>query len=382
MKIALIAQIHHPVTDDFAGGIEVLNYNLANELFRRGHDIILFASGDSKTDAKLFPLCDKALFSQLKIEDPQVMRRAVYLENQGFLKAVDHIRKNGFDIIQHSHTSVLPVYLSKILKIPQVMTIHLTDNTNITLNKDLELLFSKGEVPTVSISEYQASILQDMKFIANIYNGLPIEEVEFMPNPKNYFAWLGRIAPNKGTFEAIEVAERAKVPLRLAGGLNVGKTIEDYFKTLKPHFNKNGIEYLGQANPQQKNNLLSQAKAVFIPIQWEEPFGLVMIEAMACGTPVIAFARGSVPEIVEDGKTGFIVNPSDDDKRGDWIVKKTGIEGMVEAVKLFNQMSDEETIRMRKNCRALVEQNFTIAKMVDGYEAVYKKVIEDSHKKA
>jgi len=380
MKIAIIAQVHNPVSPAFPGGVEVLNYNLSDELKKRGHDVTLFASGDSKTKAKLYPICKQSLFSIKTIEEPQVMRKTIYQENRSYINAIEYIKQNGYDIIHQSHSSFLPVYLASILKIPQILTLHLTANSNITLNQDLKEVPYMNKIPLVSISKYQAKLLKGMNFYANVYNGLPIEDFDFSDSAKGYFAWLGRIAPNKGTLEAIKIARLAKIKLKIAGGLGVGEVIAKYFAKIEKYFNDATIKYLGQVGAAERNLLLKYAKAVILPIQWEEPFGLVTIEAMACGTPVVAFARGSMPELVRDGETGFIVNPSSSDKRGNWVIKKTGIEGMVEAVNKIDEMPKTNYQKMRAACRKHVEQNFTVEKMVDGYEKVYQKVISELKK--
>lgn len=368
MKIAVVSTLHSPILRDFCGGIEVFNYNLTAELSKsfRKHEVVLFASGDSKVKSELYTVYPHSLFNgDIDAGDPQGMRKIIYLENHGYIKALEYIKKNNFDIIHHSHTSFLPIYLGYEANIPQLLTTHMVANTNITLNYDLnELLPKEKGLAIISISKNQAKTLSDLDFFDHIYHGINLEEFEFVEKPQNYFSWLGRIASNKGTEEAIKIAIKADVELKLAGKIGVGKNVVDYFDTIKEKYFKNPlIKYLGPADSKQRNKLFGQSRAFIFPVNCEEPFGLVMIEAMACGTPVVVFDRGAVKEIIKDGITGFIC-PSGD------------IDAMVKAVKKINEMPEKEYQQMRQNCRLHVEENFTVKRMVDDYEKVYKKVIE------
>ncbi len=369
MKIAIVSTLHSPILPAFPGGIEVFNYNLSAELSqrKRKHEVVLFASGDSRVKSKLFAVCPKALFKgELDPNNPQNMRKIIYLENHYYIKAIEYIKKNNFDIIHHSHTSFLPIYLGYKAGIPQLLTTHMTDNANITLNLDLkELMPQQKGIALISVSKQQARILGELKFFGHVYHGIKIDDFLFEPNPQNYFAWLGRIASNKGTEEAVKIALKAKTKLKIAGNVGVGKNVVEYFEKIERNYFDNPlISYEGPAGPEARNKLLSQARGLLFPIQWEEPFGLVMIETMACGTPVVAFNRGSVPEVIKDGVTGFICPPGD-------------IDCMVKRVKQIYEMPAEKYQAMRRACRKHVEENFTVEKMVDGYEKVYQKVIDD-----
>jgi len=369
MKIAIISTLHNPILPAFPGGIEVFNYYLSSELSKknRKHEVTLLASGGSETRAKLYAVCPRPLFEMgLEPNESQNMRRIIYLENHYYIKAMEYVEKNNFDIIHHSHTSFLPIYLGYKAKIPQVLTMHMTANSNITLNIDIkEFINDEKNLGIISISKCQARILKELKFFANIYNGICLDDFTYSENPEDYFGWLGRIAPNKGTKEAIELALKAGVKLKIAGTIGVGKIVNQYFvKIEKKYFKNPYIDFLGPVDLKARNQFLSNAKAILSPIQWEEPFGLVMIEAMACGTPVIAFERGSVSEIIKDGVTGFICLPGDSDC-------------MVRAIKKINEMPADKYLAMRQACRKHVEENFTVEKMVDGYEKVYQKVIND-----
>jgi len=369
MKIAIISTLHSPILPDFPGGMEVFNYNLSSELAKknRKHEVTLFASGGSQTKASLYVVCPRPLFKmKLDPNEPQNMRKIIYLENHYYIKAMDNVVKNNFDIIHHSHTSFLPIYLGYKAKIPQVLTVHMTANTNITLNFDIkEFIKRKEDLGIISISKSQAHILKDFHFFANVYHGINLCDFTYSEDTQDYFAWLGRIAPNKGTEEAIQLALNAGVKLKVAGTIGIGKTVAEYFAKLKKKYFKNpDINFIGPIDLKIRNQFLSKARALIFPIQWEEPFGLVMIEAMACGTPVVAFNRGSVSEIIKDGETGFICPPGD-------------VVCMVRRVKEIYAMSEEKYQAMRHACRKHIEENFTVEKMVDGYEKVYQKIIDD-----
>lgn len=368
MKIAIVSLIYNPVGPAYPGGMEVFNYNLSSELSRRGHKVVLFASGDSETKAQLFPICKKSLFhSDLDPSSPQNMQRIIYLENQAYLRAMEYIFKNNFDIVHHNHLSILPEYIGFKMGIPQVLTIHLIENTNVTLNQDLIEFFPKQrDIAVISVSKTQQKLLNKLNFFANVYNGINLEDFTFNRKRGDYFVWLGRIAPSKGTEEAIKIAIKAGFKLKVAGDKWVGKGIDQYFNRLKKnYFGHKLIEYVGPADKKLRNELLGGALAFISPINWEESFGLVVPEANATGTPAITFNRGAMPELVRDGVNGFLVKPGD-------------IDGMVKVVKKIYGMPPAEYLKMRRNCRKHVEEDFTLDKMVDGYENIYQKFINQS----
>jgi glycosyltransferase involved in cell wall biosynthesis len=376
MKIAIVSKIHHPISSSFSGGIEVFNYNLCDGLVRKGHEVYLFAAKGSKTRARLYPISENGLFDgDISKIDPQMMRKLIYVENKAFIDAFRYIGRNNFDIVHHSHSEFLPVYLASLIKVPQLFTTHITVNTNTTLYSDIKSIFPKQkDVHLVSISKYQQKILKDLHFFKNIYNGIPLANFTFSEKPKDYISWLGRMVPNKGAVEAIKIAIKAKKKIKIAGGFEVGDVAQKYAATLKKYFSHPSVDYLGSVFSKDRRDLLSNSKVHLLPINWEEPFGLVMPEVMASGTPIIAFARGSVPEIIKDGETGFIVNYSENDKRGNFIIKETGIRGMIRAVKMIYEMSPDSYIKMRRNCRKHVEKNFTSETMVDNYSEAYKRI--------
>lgn len=367
MKIALISELNNPVAPDFTGGVEVLNYNLANELYRRGEEITLFASGDSSTKAKLFPACPKSLFhDELDPSDPSELKKIMDMETRYFIQVMEYIKKNQFDIIHHSHSSFLPIYLGTLIQIPQILTCHFIYESTTDLKNSLEQIVPNQEkIKLISISQRQRKILEKLRFITTVYNGVNLNDFSFSSAPNDNFIWLGRIAPNKGTEEAISIATKSKMKLIIAGERGIGIKANEYFDNIeKECFDNQFVSYVGRADREKRNKLLGNALAFIFPIRWEEPFGLVMIEAMACGTPVIGYRRGAVPEIIKEGETGFICPPDD-------------IDCMVKSVEKIKEMPKTQYQEMRKNCRKQVEKNFTVEKMVDDYGRIYQEVITD-----
>jgi glycosyltransferase involved in cell wall biosynthesis len=221
--------------------------------------------------------------------------------------------------------------------------------------KNVCLRYNKSYHTFVSKNQKSNAFLKGNNVV--IHNGIDFGAFKFEKEAQDYFVYLGYITPEKGAHLAVRAARRARVKLKLAGSY---KHCEEYFKEeIKPYLKKGKIEYIGVANPAQRNKLLGGSKAILVPVQWEEPFGLVMIEAMACGTPVIGFNRAAVPEIVKNNKTGFIVED---------------YKEMAKAIRKINEIK-------RAECRAYVEKHFSVEKMVDEYEKVYEKAIENLRKK-
>lgn len=373
MKIALIAKLFAPVSPFSTGGTETFVYNLARELHRRGHRVTVFASGGSRIDdgIKLIPLVEESYWQKYS-RDPDlfkqllVPRRAMGQENIGYLKALFYLRKNlnSFDIIHDHSLHFLPLVLHHyLISLPLVATLHVPVETSKipSIIKELDL-DQEIENYYVAISQNQKNNSKNLKIFEINYNGIDEKRFKFFDRGGDDLIWVGRIVPEKGLDKAIEVAVKTKSSLKIIGSI----ADETYFKTkITPMIKEDkNISYLGEKTGSDLINLYQQAKILLFPIDWEEPFGLVMVEALSCGTPVVAFRRGSVPEIIKDGQTGFICPPGD-------------IEAMTKATKKIYAMPEEEYQAMRKTCRKHVEENFTVEKMVDGYERVYEKVIED-----
>ncbi len=337
MRIAQIAPPWIPIPPYTYGGTELIISWLCDELVRRNHQVTLFATGDSKTKANLIPVWPQSLW-RAKLKSPHAVFALL------FEKLIS--LQNQFDII-HDHCEFYTTSYSRFLKPPIVTTLHhpLTEETTILYKK-----FPK--INYVAISKNQKRSGPGINIVKTIYNGLPVEKYPFNPNPKNYLLWLSRIGPDKGIAEAIDIAKLSGERLIISG--NILPQYADYFEfRIKPLIDGKQIQFVGASNFQKKIELLKNAKAFIFPVKRPEPFGLVVIESMACGTPVIAFKNGSLPELIEDGKTGFLVS---------------SIEEACQAVKKINQIS-------RENCRNHVEKNFNLKRMVNRYEKLYKKII-------
>lgn len=342
MRIAQVAPLWERVPPPAYGGIELVVGLLTDELVRRGHDVTLFASGDSISLAKL-----KSAHSQALRLDPNVREYGIYEMLQ---MSQVYEQAQEFDII-HSHMGCAALPYSKLVKTPTVHTLHGI------FTPDNEKLFRHAhQQPYISISETQREPRLGLNYVATVYNGVDTDSYRFYPQPDSppYLAFLGRISPEKGTHLAIDIAKRSGWHLKIAGKVDM-VDVEYFEEQIKPHIDGKQIEYLGEANHAQKNILMGGAVATLFPITWREPFGLVMIESMAAGTPVIAMKLGSTPEVIAHGKTGFLCND---------------IDACVAAIDQIPTLS-------REACRQHVVDRFSVQKMVDGYEAVYRQLIQD-----
>ncbi len=363
MKKLKIAQLVPPwisVPPKKYGGTELIVSHLTEELIKRGHQVTLFASGDSITRAKLISVCPKALYG-VGIPWTDAFWPLLHTST-AFEKA------KNFDII-HNHFHYFGLSFSSLVKTPVVTTYHGDFATAEKNPAKYQILEKFKRNYFISISNLQRKFTKvNLNFIATVYNGINLKEFKFNNKSQNYLVWLGRITEKKGIIEAIRAAKKIKLPLKIAAKIdkNYLPDVKFYEEKVKPLIDGKQIQYLGEVTGSVRNELLRNALALLNPIKWNEPFGLVMPEAMACGTPVVAFNRGSVPEIVKDGKTGFVV--SQFDKK-----KKINIKGLVEAIKKVDQID-------RKECRRRVEENFTVEKMVDGYEEVYYKIVKRRQK--
>ena len=338
LRIAQVAPLYESVPPKYYGGTERIVSYLTEELVTQGHEVTLFASGDSDTKARLVPACPRSLRLDPNCID-QLAHHVVMLE-QVMRQADD------FDVI-HFHIDYLHFPLSRRQALTHVTTLH--GRLDIP---DLVPLYKEfPELPLVSISNSQREPLPWVNWQATVYHGLPKDLYHFRPQPGQYLACLGRISPEKGIDRAIEIARAVGIPLRIAA--KVDKVDRDYFNTvIAPLLRDPLVEYIGEIGEDRKEDFLGHAQALLFPIDWPEPFGLVMIEAMACGTPVIAYSSGSVPEVMEEGSTGFIVHELDD---------------AVEAVRRVPQLS-------RARCREVFEERFTAQRMAHDYLDVYQRL--------
>lgn len=346
MRIAILAPFEEQVPPQKYGGTELIVYYLCQILPQRGHKVYLFASGDSGTRSQLIPIFPRAIRKE-KIAQEMKFREA--LKYLGVGKLVEELRKIKVDII-HNHLGWRFLPFASFFKCPVLTTLH--DPPDISYQKFVYRKFKN--YPFVSISKSQRKLLPSLNYAANVYNGIDLKKLIFKEKPEDgYLSFLGRMSPEKGPFEAIQIAKKSGRKLKMAAKIDL--VDKKYFEAkIKPLIDGKQIEFMGEIGPKEKNDFLRDSSALLAPLQWEEPFGLFMVEAMACGTPVIAFKRGSAQEIVEHGKTGFVVED---------------VKEAVEAVKKIGQIE-------RLACRERVEKNFTAEKMVDNYEKVYSRIIK------
>jgi len=339
MRIAQVAPLYESVPPKLYGGTERIVSYLTEELVREGHEVTLFASGDSMTQARLVPVCPESLRLAPNCID-QLAHHVLMLEY------VFSERRN-FDII-HFHIDYLHFPLSRREQIVNVTTLH--GRLDIPELAPLYQVFR--DMPVVSISDSQRDPLPWANWQGTVYHGLPENQLTFRPGRGEYLAFLGRISPEKGLDEAIKIAQLVGMPLRVAA--KIDRADQEYFETcIKSRLHDPLIEFTGEIGYPEKNDFLGDAAALLFPINWPEPFGLVMIEAMACGTPVIAYPRGSVPEIVDDGITGFLVHNAE------------------EAAKAVEGIAAIE----RRSCRRRFEERFSARRMSEDYLALYERLV-------
>lgn len=340
MRIAQVAPLWERVPPPAYGGIELVVSLLTDELVRRGHEVTLFASGDSLSLAKLESVHDRAVRL-----DPTVKEYQIYemLQLGQVYQQAQH-----FDII-HSHVGCSALLYAHLVDTPTVHTLHGV------FTSDNEKMFSHARSqPYVSISNSQREPRLGLNCLATVYNGIDVNSYEFYAKPSEppYLAFLGRLSPEKGPHHAIAIAKQTGWRLKMAGKIDAVDQL--FYETqLKPYIDGEQIEYLGEANHAEKNALMGGAVATLFPIAWREPFGLVMVESMASGTPVIGMNLGAAPEVIAHGKTGFLCN------------------SVNECVTALNQAQRID----RAACRQHVVDHFSVQKMTDGYEAVYRQVL-------
>lgn len=342
MQIAQVAPLIESVPPQLYGGTERVVSYLTEELVRQGHDVTLFASGDSTTSARLNAGCLQALRLS-KTLDPLPLHMLM-------LERVAELRER-FDII-HFHTGFLHYPLCRRLDAAHITTHH----GRLDLPDSLGLLLEEfKEIPVISISHNQRLPVPNINWRGNISHGLPKHLYRFNEKSGTYLAFLGRISPEKRVDRAIEIAIEAGMDIKIAA--KVDKVDIEYFESkIKPLLNHPRVEFIGEINEAEKDGFLGNAYALVFPIEWPEPFGLVMIEAMACGTPTIAYRRGAIPEVLQHGVTGYIV------------------DNQQQAVAAVERITDLD----RHTCRQVFETDYTVERMARDYVSVYKKTVEKS----
>ena len=350
LKIAQVCPLWEQVPPKGYGGIELIASWLTEELVQRGHEVTLLASGDSKTTATLRSPCDYALRHEPGADPNDFWTLArkhmalVQSQLQGLYEQAD-----DFDII-HSHLELDTLPFAASASIPTMHTMH------------MNLIPEVGDVYArypnqhfISISDAQRTPYPSLNYLATVYNAIDFADLTYQAHPQQpeYLAFLGRLSPDKGIHLAIEISKKTGIPLKVAGKCTL--EVSDFYETVvKPEIDGRHIEYLGEISQTEKSDLLGNAIATLFPITWREPFGLVMIESMACGTPVLGTNMGAVPEVIANGKTGFVCET---------------VEEMVACI-------DKVKTLDRQACRTYVETQFSIQRMVDDYEDCYYKLLK------
>jgi glycosyltransferase involved in cell wall biosynthesis len=340
MRIAQISPLTEAVPPKLYGGTERVISWLTEELVSLGHDVTLFASGDSLTSATLAPMWPRALRLDGSVRDPNALHMMM-------IEQVSR-RAEEFDIL-HFHLDYYPFSLMSRQGIPFITTLH----GRLDLPEHQPVFDTFPSIPLVSISNSQRRPIHKANWIETVYHGLPKQLLAPKSKTPSYLAFLGRISPEKRVDRAIHIAERCGLPLKIAAKVDPADI--DYFNAdIRPLLAKPHVEFIGEISDAEKSDFLSAAVALIVPIDWPEPFGLVMIEAMACGTPVVAYNRGAAPEIVEDGVTGFVVED------------ETSAVGAIKNIGLIS----------RTKVREQFEQRFTSKRMALDYLAAYRKVTQ------
>jgi len=345
MRIAQISPLFEAVPPKLYGGTERVVYSLTEELVAMGHDVTLFASGDSVTSAKLAPMRDQALRLDPTVKDWVT----------SYYQMIEKVynRKDEFDVL-HFHIDYFPLALFSRQKTPYLTTIH----GRLDVPEFVQTYSTFASSPFVSISDNQRLPVPNLNWVRTVLHGMPANLLTPQPVKQEYGAFLGRISPEKGVDRAIKIAMKAGLKLKIAA--KVDNADKEYYDTLiKPLIVGNpDVEFIGEINDAQKPAFLSGAHALIFPINWPEPFGLVMIESMACGTPVIAFNCGSVPEVIDPGVTGFIVNDID------------------EAVAAVGRVHTLDRARVR----ATFDRRFTSRRMAEDYVDVYEELAQPARR--
>ena len=344
LKIAFIVPWEETTPPIKYGGIELVANNIAHHLSKQGHKVVVLGTGDSKPDADLLPIFEQSTRKLSQSNDAIVREAYTFL---GISRVINVLNKLDVDII-HNHLGWRLLMFRDQIKQPMISTIHLSlDNVY-----EQDIYKRLAGHPYVSISNAQRKPLPELHYIANIYNGIRVDKFSYNAHPKDYLAFLGSFTAHKGPHKAIEIAKKSGKRLIMAGKVDPLK-IRWFDKNIKPHIDGDQIQFIGEVDHAGKNELLRNAKALLMPISWNEPFGLVMAESLACGTPVIATRLGSTPEVIKDEKTGFLCD---------------NVDCMVQCTKKLNKID-------RSVCRKEAEDRFSTEKMTDEYIKAYRKVI-------
>jgi glycosyltransferase involved in cell wall biosynthesis len=354
MRIAQVAPLWELVPPKTYGGSELVVYNLTEEMVRRGHEVTLFAAKGTRTSGTLVPCCPVALREMEERIIKDKTHCTVMSYELGMLQTVFE-RAHEFDVI-HNHIGYQALPLASFVSTPVVTTLH-----NALSPFPVEELFLRNaHQPFISISDYQQRLWPDLNYAATIHHGidLSIFKPSFGHEDKDYLLFLGRLSPEKGPHHAIRIAQALDMPLLLAGKIDRVDR-EFYDREIAHRVDGQRIKYVGEVNHEQKVELLRNAAATLCPVEWPEPFGLVMIESMACGTPVFALRDGSIPEVIDSGVTGYVA---------------TTVDELIGAVREFRRYDRQQVCQV-------AERRFSVQRMVDDHLRLYASLIEQSQAK-
>lgn len=340
MKIAQVAPLIESVPPRAYGGTERVVHYLTEALVQAGHEVTLFASGDSHTSGRLVPIVDRSLRLHPAKPDPMIWHTLM----------VDRVRElsDSFDVI-HLHVETLHLPLMSRCPVPSLTTLH----GRLDL-PDLKPLYKRFKShPLVSISQSQRSPIPWANWLGTVHHGLPVNLYTFHAQPQDYFAFVGRVSPEKGLDRAIRIALACETPIRIAAKVDTND-LEYFEKVIEPLLDHPLVTFVGEIGEDAKNEFIGNARAFLMPVDWPEPFGLVIIEALACGTPVIAYGCGAIPELLDDGVTGFIVQD---------------VPQAIDAARRIGQID-------RGACREVFEQRFTSEVMAHNYLALYRELAD------
>lgn len=367
MKIAILGSNKLKIGQDVAAGPETFIYILVNKLYSdSNYQLTVFAAGDSDLPVKIESINELASINDKDIGEDWHKLYEFSLFAKAFSQA------DNFDLYHvNISNGEIALPFANFIKKPILITLH--SRLDDSKTKKYLSLFENKNIYFVPISNYQRNTLKNLNYVKTIYHGINLDDYEFCQEQEEEIFWIGRGIPEKGLDDAFEAVKDCKKPATffISPRQNHETWLNDILSKKSDlakihHYNAPRSEVITQYR---------KSKLFLFPIKWEEPFGLVMLEAMACGTPIVAYARGSIPEIVEDGKTGFLVNYSQDDIRGNWAIKKTGVDGIKEAIDKIYSMDKNEYQKMRLACRNHVEKKFSIEKMINEYKTVYQQII-------
>jgi glycosyltransferase involved in cell wall biosynthesis len=366
MRIAVAASLLKPISAESTGGTEAFAHILSEGLLAKGEDVTLFATSDSKTNAKLESIIGSE--NTTGVYEGSVEIRLAYQT----LQIADILKKSSeFDIIHNNYFHFFQLTsMSGFSQCPIVTSMHNHYWQFPNLKSILSKTVRKDKDVVVFASKAAQRYAGDLFNNEIIYHGIDVNAFEYSPESQDYFLYLGRIVESKGIGDAVKAAKQGGFNLKISGGSAViPKEIEFVKENIEPLFSEK-IQNLGVTTESERNELYRGAKALIFPTHIEEQFGLVAAEAMASGTPVIAYNLGALSEVVEDGVSGFIIDPDDSERpgKGSWIIKKQGVEGILEAVGRINEIN-------REACRKRVEEHFTVEKMVDNYIDLYNRLL-------